>query len=151
MVSPETLRRYALFADLTREQLHSVARIAEELRFQAGELILRKGEPADRVYIVIRGGAEVFVNVGPADERCIPITTVSEGEVLGWTALVEERRAASAQAFAETTLLAIDGNALRDLFAHDRDLAAKIVWQVARVISDRLSRMDYQLTSFFDS
>ncbi len=47
------------FADCTEEQLDQVARIAERLRVQAGEVILREGRLGRELFVILQGVATV--------------------------------------------------------------------------------------------
>ncbi len=151
MVSPETLRRFNFFDGLSMDQLRGIAVISHLLSFEAGQMILQEGEPADRLYLVASGRVNIFVCVGPDKQKRIDITTIGVGDILGWSAVVTESRAASAEAATNSVLIAIDGGALKELFELDRDLAYKITWRIADVLSNRLSRMSYRLASFFET
>lgn len=53
---------------------------ANRMEFSPGEIILRKGEPANRFYLIDSG--KVVIEAGNGSET---IQTLSEGEVLGWS------------------------------------------------------------------
>jgi CRP-like cAMP-binding protein len=89
--------------------------------------------------------------VGQEGSQRVEITRIGEGGILGWSAVVTESRAASAKAATDASLIATDGVALKGLFDVDRDLAFKIMWRVADVLSDRVSQMTHVLAQCYDS
>ena len=60
MVSPKDLRRYDLFDFMGDKELESVAAIARETEYQAGDVIIESGQPAETrtqdVWYLIPGG-----------------------------------------------------------------------------------------------
>jgi CRP-like cAMP-binding protein len=57
----ETLRKIPLFAGLPTARLKLIAYTAEVVEFAPGEQIVRQGDPADAVYIVTEGEADVLL------------------------------------------------------------------------------------------
>jgi CPA1 family monovalent cation:H+ antiporter len=58
----EKLSRLALFADLSRPQLESIAHRFEEAVFAEGERVLRTGLTGGALYVIIDGEAVVRIN-----------------------------------------------------------------------------------------
>jgi CRP-like cAMP-binding protein len=44
-----------LFTDVTEEQIREVAALVEEVDLAPGEVLLRAGDPAEYLYVVIKG------------------------------------------------------------------------------------------------
>ena len=57
--APERLQGVPWFAACTEEQLFEMARIAERLRIQAGEVILREGRLGRELFVILDGTATV--------------------------------------------------------------------------------------------
>src|SRR5580700_7650746 len=57
--APERLQGVPWFAACTEEQLSEMARIAERLRIQAGEVILREGRLGRELFVILEGTATV--------------------------------------------------------------------------------------------
>ena len=53
----EALRIIQAFAELPPARLRLVAQAAEEVHFDAGEVIVRQGDPGDAVYALTKGDA----------------------------------------------------------------------------------------------
>ena len=58
-VAPERLQGVPWFAACTEEQLFEMARIAERLRIEAGEVILREGRLGRELFVILEGTATV--------------------------------------------------------------------------------------------
>jgi CRP-like cAMP-binding protein len=58
----ETLRRFNLFADLTRPQLEAIADPDRERSFAAGERILRRGVSGSGFYLILDGEAVIQID-----------------------------------------------------------------------------------------
>ena len=59
LAGPERLQGVPWFAACTEEQLAEMARIAERLRIQAGEVILREGRLGRELFVILEGTATV--------------------------------------------------------------------------------------------
>lgn len=55
MVENSELRRVPVFADLPDDQIAWFISQAEELRLKAGDILLRQGDPADAMYVLLAG------------------------------------------------------------------------------------------------
>ena len=59
VAGPEHLQGVPWFAACTEEQLSEMARIAERLHIQAGEVILREGRLGRELFVILEGTAKV--------------------------------------------------------------------------------------------
>jgi CRP-like cAMP-binding protein len=80
------LGRLALFVDLTREELETIAASAEEVSFNESEWIIRQGDPQSAVYVIVEG--EVAVVIDDEDRRVL-----SKGSFFGEVAVLLEEPA----------------------------------------------------------
>ncbi len=95
------LKSVDLFAEMHGEDLARVARIAEEVFFEAGEYIMREGATGDCLYLVTEG--QVLVLSGDQELACL-----DAGECVGEMSLLDsEPRSASVMARTEAALLRI--------------------------------------------
>lgn len=77
------LKNVTLFQDVLAEDLVTIARVANEHRFAAGEQLIRQGVPGEATYVVVEG--EVKVTRG--DQT---LATVGPGAVLGEMSVVSD-------------------------------------------------------------
>jgi CRP-like cAMP-binding protein/Zn-dependent protease len=57
----ERLRQFSLFAQLSSRELDELASRLRPLRFPAGEIVVKEGDPGDAFYLIDSGQAEVLV------------------------------------------------------------------------------------------
>ncbi len=148
MVSPEVLRRFPFFAGLTDEELKSIAMISDEEKYEANTFICHEREPARKLYLLLQGSVDVMVNTDEEGLQHETVSTLTIGDVVAWSAVVEPH-VLTASLFAATpvTVVAMDGAAMRALFELDCHLGYNILQKTAQVISDRLKDTRIQMLS----
>lgn len=77
----DQLAGLVLFADLSRPQLEAIARIFEEVMFDADQRILRQGFSGSNFYLIVEGQAVVRVN---ETERAM----LSKGDFFGELSII---------------------------------------------------------------
>jgi signal-transduction protein with cAMP-binding, CBS, and nucleotidyltransferase domain len=60
----EYLQHSELFSGLTPEQVERIVALGHEVVYNAGDAIIREGDPSDEMYIVCSGMVEVEVSKG---------------------------------------------------------------------------------------
>jgi CRP-like cAMP-binding protein len=146
MISPEVLRRYPYFAQIGEESLKAVAKIADEKLVPAGTHMFSEGDPADTMNIVVRGEVNVQYVLGNGERRTVD--TLVDGDILGWSALVEPYRyTAVGTASKDTQLVAIQAAKLRELCARDPLMGYRLTSQIAKLLAHRLERARVQLAA----
>lgn len=134
----ETLREIKFFAGIPDEQLNRLADISQEKNFQRGDTLFREGDVGSEVYIVVKG--EISVVICTPKVGCRHIGTVSDGELVAWSPLVEhhDRLTAAAHAIAPSRVVAIDAEKLRALCDEDPRLGYHFLRRIAEVLAERL-------------
>jgi len=109
------LQRVPLFAGLPPEALAAIdARLTME-RYAAGDLIVKQGDVADKLYVIDRGSVEAFVET-PTGER--QVGTLGEGDYFGEIALLLDLpRQGSVRALDPAQVLALNKTDLEALIA----------------------------------
>lgn len=122
---------------LDREHRETIGGCGSNRVFEAGEYIMREGDPADSFYVLRRGsvGIETFVpREGP-----VTIETLHDGDLLGWSWLVPPYCTTfDARALKETHAMAFDGACLRRKLDSDPALGYVLLRLFAAVIVERL-------------
>jgi CRP/FNR family transcriptional regulator, cyclic AMP receptor protein len=76
-------------------------------QYQDGEIIVRQGEEADCMYVVLEGKVEIIMDEGSED--ALELAILGEDEVFGELALFDgTTRIASARALGEVRVLSVD-------------------------------------------
>ena len=77
----QLLAQTDFFNGMDPVHLEVIANLAEQVHFDADDVILRQGEDASAFYVVLSG--EVTLEVGPRDGEQVPIATIGPEDVLG--------------------------------------------------------------------
>jgi CRP-like cAMP-binding protein len=147
MVSPELLRRYPFFAGFTDLELKQLAMAAHEHTLSEKEVLFSEGQRADRLYFLIEGEVEILMHADEKGLTSVALSTLSAGEPLGWSALVEPHMyTATARATRPARVVAFNGLELQQL-ALDAHLGGLLMKKVVQVLSRRLRDTRIQLFS----
>jgi CRP-like cAMP-binding protein len=133
-----------LFENLSLADIEELAERIETRTYSDGASIFRIGDPGDGLYIIDRGGVEVFLEIEQGEHR---LALLHDREYFGEMALIDEagRRTASARARGETICLFLSRDDFENLLASSHVTAARILYQLCRVLSRRLGRTSRQL------
>ena len=96
-----------LFSGLPRTDIAHLAAHLCPLDFPAGMLIVREGDPGDRMFILVEGQVEVVKAVGTADEHAMALR--GAGDYFGEMSLLETagRRTSSVRSLTPVKLLGL--------------------------------------------
>jgi LmbE family N-acetylglucosaminyl deacetylase len=127
------LRSVPLFAPMTEDELHRIARVVSEEWFDDGEHLARQGEPGRELYLVLEGTVEAVREVG---DRWDVVYTARAGDVVGEVApLAQQPRSASLRARGDTRVLLMRGEDLHALLDGNPELARDLL----RILAQRLA------------
>jgi len=150
MVSPKDLRRYDLFDFMGDKELESVAAIARETEYQAGDVIIESGQPAETFYFLAEGNVAYYYVVttehDPYYKGEYHISDINAGEIFGISALIEPYKyTATLRVDKPSRVIEIDAADLRALCDKDPRLAYGLMQAVAKVSINRLQATRIQL------
>ncbi len=121
----ERLRDTPLFGGLDTDQLHRLTEMGEILDLAAGDVLIREGDQADALYVVLSGEMDVTKR---ADRSEIPVARVGPGALQGEIAALEGgRRLASVTAIGAAEVLRIPVSAVRELLGAGPDVALAVI------------------------
>jgi CRP-like cAMP-binding protein len=144
----EELRLLSVAEELGKTRLERMADVARLEEYSEGTLLFREGDPADDPRIVISGLVSLMVNVPHQGEMVV--NTVSDGELLGFSALLPRHRWRSSARVSRTTrCLRFDGAALRSLMELDHELGYQVLRVAFRVATDRMGDGFLQILDVF--
>ncbi len=148
MISPETLRRFALFAGIAPAHFKDLAMAGEEVELEEGEWLFREGDEADGLYLIVSGTVDLKIALDASGERQADLETLVAGEVLGWSALVEPYLyTLGAVVTSRASLVKLDAARLRKLLEDNPQLGFQIMTRLASVIGDRLKNLRVRFVS----
>ncbi len=152
MVSPELLRRFSFFGFLDDPRLKAVAMIAKEVTFSQGDTIIETDTPAESLYFLVEGSAELDYVV--TDEHGLDlhkelfISDLNPGEIFGISALIDPYLyTGTMRATGTCRAIRIDATALRALCEVDMQMACGLMRQVAKAAMERLRDTRLQLAA----
>jgi CRP-like cAMP-binding protein len=137
----DLLRVVGPFADLPTDSLRSVGQAAEVVRFAAGDVIVRQGDPGDAVYALTDGAAEVWIEDPP--QQPVLLRTMRSGQLFGETAvLYRGPRSATIKAKTDLIALKLPGPVFIELMRSTPEVALRVAVSLAqRLASDRYTLM----------
>jgi CRP-like cAMP-binding protein len=148
----ETLERilaeHPFFKGLEEPYLQLLVGCASNVRFNAGEVVFREGEEANRFYLIRQG--KVAVETFAPSRGPIIVQTLGEGEVLGWSWLVAPYRwRFDGRAVELTRAIALDGECLRGKCEEDHNLGYELMKRVAHVMEKLVEATRLQLLDVY--
>jgi CRP/FNR family cyclic AMP-dependent transcriptional regulator len=136
----ETLRNIPLFAGLPTARLKLIAYTAEIVSFEPGEAIVGQGDPADAVYIIAEGEAEVLLTDDEGHD--MSLGTMGRNTLFGEIAvLCQGRRTTTVKAKERVVTFKISARLFLDLVR----TSPEIGMQVMTVLAQRLERSTLRL------
>ncbi len=125
---------------LRPEQIHELESRLERLAFDAGALIVRRGDPADRIYFIVRG--EVSVTAELPNGQLKRLSTLSAGMTFGEIAMVNRSpRSADVRADCATECYALGIAAFDALDEKHSELKLALLENLLRTLSRTASRL----------
>ena len=148
MISPEVLRRFALFAGLEPEVFKDIAMFSNEVQIAAGDWIFRENDNANALYLIIDGHVDLMINLDSTGEKMAYLSSVVTGEVLGWSALVDPYAyTLGAQAKTDLSLVRINAEDLRELMQAETDTGYVLMQRLTKALGQRLTDLRVQFVS----
>ena len=100
------LREVPLFSEMDEQEVAGIRAIMEEMKFKAGQVIIREGEPGDLFYLITEGHAEIIIR--DADGAELLLHEAGPGEFFGeLSMLTNAPRSARVRATDNVTTLAL--------------------------------------------
>lgn len=130
------LNQSPMFASLDETSLDLLQPLFESYACQAGTVILQQGKPADYLYLIVSGSAEVSYK--PYDGNPITVTHVERGGLFGWSAVVgSEKYTSSTIAIEALEAVRVRGSDLRKFCVEHPEVGREILERLANSVSGR--------------
>jgi CRP-like cAMP-binding protein len=114
-----------------------------KLRFREGEIIFRKGEMAQQMYIILSGKIRMYVSEEPQGDW---VEELSKGDFFGEGSLLEALpRQHTAMALEDTDLIAITRGTFLRMIRQNPEVSVKMMQRLAqrhRELGERIETMD---------
>jgi CRP/FNR family transcriptional regulator, cyclic AMP receptor protein len=138
-ITPGSLRRIKIFADMEEQQLASFLQYMEVMKFMGNAVVVQKGDPGDAMYLVLQGELRARTMVGGREST---LAVLGVGECFGEMAVLDESpRSADVVANSESVVLKISAVSLKRLFQEAPALAAPFLLALNKTITSRVRTM----------
>ena len=139
---------HPLLADLPEADIDLIAGCGRNVRFRAGDLLLREGEEANTFYLLRSG--RVSVELTAPGRQTLVVRTVDAGDLVGWSWLIPPYRwHLDARAVDAVAAVSIDGACLRRKCDADHSLGYRLMQRFAQVAVDHLQAARLQLADLY--
>jgi CRP-like cAMP-binding protein len=137
------IRTHPFLAGLSDHQYRILGDCAMLSHFDAGELVFREGDPANRFYLLQDG--KVALETHTAKHGVVRVDTLGPGDALGWSWLFPPYFwHFAARAIEPTDSIFIYATPLRDECESDHDFGYEIMKRMAAMMLHRLQAARHQ-------
>jgi CRP-like cAMP-binding protein len=148
MISPEMLRRFSLFAGVDPALFKEVAMISDEIELGEGKWLFHEGTEADALYLVLSGRVELTIDLDEKGQRQVGLSTMVEGDVVGWSALIEPYEfTLGARTLTSSKLVKISSSGLLNLMESNPTFGYTLMTRLAKALGERLTNLRVQFVS----
>lgn len=139
----DELRGFERFAPYSNEELALMITFCELVTAAKGDLIIKKADLSDSMFLVLSGQVRARIRVGDHDTS---LGTMDPGELFGEVAMLSQTpRSADVVAEAPTRLLRLTSERFQELMSEHSTLAAKMLYNMSRLLAARISQRNDQL------
>jgi CRP-like cAMP-binding protein len=140
----DVLADHPFFAGLSAPKLALIAGCGRNVRLDPGEILAREGDPAETFHAIRHG--RVAIRVAAPGHEPITLTTLEDGDIVGWSWLFPPYRwQYDVVAIAPTATIQFDGFCLRGKCEADPVLGHDLMKRFAVLFARRLAETRLQL------
>lgn len=141
----EAISRHPFLRGMPEDQLALLADCAMHSHFSAGEQIFRKGDPANRFYLITSGSIALESS---ANGQSVPVQNIGAGDVLGWSWLFPPYVwHFDARAEKNSDAIFLYGSRVRELCEENHHLGYELMKRMANVVIARLMAARHESVS----
>lgn len=144
----DTVLQCEFLRAIPRNLIPRLTDLAQVRVYPAGAVLFHEGVAHGEFHIIASGHVRLDMSI-PGRGR-IPILTAGPGDVLAWSALVQQKiMTSTAVAQEPVRTIAFDGDALRRLCEGNHEIGYHVMKQLAAALSHRLVATRLQLLDLF--
>jgi len=144
----EMLRAHPFFKGLDDKYVSLIAGCGKNVVFKKDEFVAKEGEEANHFFIIRKG--KVAIDILTAEQGPVIVQTVREGDVFGWSWIIEPHYwRFDARAVETTRVIALDGKCLREKCEKDPKLGYELLKRFSSVLAERLEIARFQLLDMY--
>jgi len=132
----QILHNHGFVQGLSEAQIARLSSLASEVTFEEDEVILIEGQLSAAFYLVIAGSVAIELRTA---RYVICVEALGPGKAFGWSALLDHQDTLfQVRARERTTLLCLEGAALKSLCRTDPDLGIEILHRTLQLVAGRV-------------
>jgi len=148
----ETLERiiadHPFFSGLESYYTNLLVGCATNVRFPADTYIFKEGQEANEFYLIRTG--KVALEVFRPQRQPVMVSTLAEGDILGWSWLIPPyQRKFYAHALEDTRAIALDGKCLRTKCEQNHDLGYELLKRFSQIMAQHLEGTLFQVLDVY--
>ena len=135
----ELIKQSQFFTDLDQDEMQMLAYWMKAYTAPAGTLVLKEGQEGNAsLCIIVEGTVDIFKLSSPNDDH-VKVAEIAAGASIGEMSVIDGLPlSASAISLTDTTILIMTRDDFHNLLKKNSNLGIKILYRVARIISERL-------------
>jgi CRP-like cAMP-binding protein len=135
----ELINKSPFFADLDQDEMQMLAYWLKAYTAPSGTLILKEGQEGNAcLCVIVEGTVNIFKQSSPNDDH-IKIAEIESGASIGEMSVIDGLPlSASAISLTDATILIMTRDDFQKLLKKNCNLGIKILYRLARLISERL-------------
>lgn len=142
------LKEHPFFKGMDKESYKLLSGCAKNERYDAGDYIVREGDPADQFYLLRSGAVALEFHV-PGKDPLI-LETLHEGDIFGWSWIVPPYKwTYDIRTLELTRLVALEATCLRKKLNKDHSLGFDLYSRFIPIMAKRLASTRLQLVDMF--
>jgi len=137
----EILANSQLFQGIAEEGLDTLVAVSRRETYEAGDIILVEGSPAEYLYVLEKGkvALEMKISIGSSVSRRSTIGVLTTGAACGWSAAFGVHPLTmSVRCLEPTKVVAVEGVPLRRLLIQNPPIGALVVGRCVNIAFSRL-------------
>ena len=141
------LSEHELLGHLKPKELTKLLTYARVQRFGAGEILFRKGDRGDKLFVVLSGRIMIGTRLGPGKVNVLDV--LGEGRIFGEVALLDgAERAADAVALVESRLMVLERGDFVSFMDDHREAAQRLMAALCKRVRSISEPESYQAVRF---
>ncbi len=144
----QIVSEHRFFAGLNEVYCKLVCGCAKNVRFEAGQYLVREGDPADQFFLLRHG--RVALEIAAPGRKPMTFQTLREGEIVGVSWLIPPYRwTYDARAVELVRAIAMDAACLRQKSEADHDFGYDMMKRFVPVLVERLHATQLQILDIY--
>jgi CRP-like cAMP-binding protein len=141
-----SLKSFSIFNDPSINYMDMLEPLFQPYTCAAGTVVLEQGKPAEYLYLIVSGSAEVSYK--PYDGNPITVTHVEKGGLFGWSAVVgSDYYTSSTIAIEPLEAVRVRGSELRKFCVQHPEAGKDLLERLANSVSARWKDAHEQIKS----